>query len=174
MKAILKIIPAILLFTACRGKKEENKVYIVQKINLEDRLLNAENTKREGSAYSGKYYSAVDSINKFGIGYAYVIPDSLKNKEIMMYVSARIREKELPMEGGIAMTLSSDDQNRFWKMIKADKQIADQWIEVKDSVLLRPDKLKGNYVEFGVFAYKESGKDFLDADNIEIKYKVIN
>lgn len=174
MKQIFFITILATILTSCGSKQKEkadHSIYIYQNINLEDRIMNFDNTRKEGDAYAGRFYSGVDSTLKYGVGYATIIEDSLKKYPLIVYVSAYIRERELPIDGGIAVTLSVDQNNKFWNVIKPKTQIAGQWVLVKDSFNISPELMKGNVVEFAAFSIKDKGADNLDVDNLEIKYK---
>ncbi|MBS1635955.1 MAG: hypothetical protein JST26_08520 [Bacteroidetes bacterium] len=174
MKQLLCIAAGAVMLTACGGgsTKTSDDIIISEDINMEHRVLNFDNTRKEGGAHSGQYYSGVDVSNKYGAGYAMVIADSLKEKNMTVYVDGWMREKEAPLEGGIAVSLSTSQGTKFWKvLVPANKTEANQWVHVKDSVTINKDLLKDKFVEIGVFGYKDNGPDALDMDDLHIKYK---
>lgn len=172
-KTIVVIACASIALISCSGNKHSNDIIISEEINMEHRPLNFETTKIENDAHSGKYYSSVDSIRVFTAGYSFVIPDSLKNKNLTVYFSAWIREKEAPLQGGIILSLTTTKGNVGWNFYdKKDLAYnAGEWVLIKDSVVYPSAKINEAYAEIGVVGMKEKGKDNFDLDDLQIKYK---
>ncbi len=158
------------------GKIDNSKDELVlyNTLDMENRVLNFETTKREGNAHGGKYYSTIDSVNKFAVGYSYIIPDSLKSKNLTVYVSAWLRENEAPLEGGIVIALSNSKGIVAWRESNPPKNVpykANDWILFKDSITYSSSMFKDTFVEVGVVGIKTYGKDQFDIDDFQVKYK---
>jgi hypothetical protein len=169
---------SIMTLVSCsRGNHNSNSDLIVtQEINMEHNMMNFETTKREGTPHGGQYYSSTDSIKQYGIGYQYILDDSLKKKNITVYVSCWIREDQLPVEGGMTIGLSNADGIKNWHSftIKNKGYKAGQWEKISDSVVYTKDLLNEKFIKIGVCAFKKDGKDLLDVDDLQIKYKFSN
>ncbi len=155
------------------SKKASSDFVITSQINMEHQMLNFANTKVENNAHSGKYYSTVDSITQYGAGYSLVIADSLKDKNLMIYVKGWVREQEAPIEGIIAVAVSTPKGVVVWSGLKnkgANYQPG-TWVEINDSVNVASTLLRESFAEVSVFGFKTIGKDKLDLDDLNIKYK---
>jgi|ERR1700752_3294615 len=176
-KIILVSSVTFLLITACSKIQKADGVVFTADMNMENKALNFESTLKENGAHSGKYYSSVDSIMQYGAGYSYVLADSLKSKTLTVFVSAWVRESELPLEGEIAAAVETSKGNKAWVTFglknKSAYKVGD-WVQIKDSVQYDKSILNDPHVDVRVFAIKSKGKDMLDVDDLQIKYKFSN
>lgn len=173
-KNALKIsLIAIALVGCNRSTKQNTDIIITQEINMEHRPMNFEQSKREGKSHSGQYYSSVDSVNQFGVGYDYVLPDSLKKKNAIVYISCWVREAELPIQGEINIGLSDAKGVKKWNgfRIKEANFKANEWCYLKDSIIYTSSDLNNDYTKIGVIAIKNNGRDLFDVDDLQIKYR---
>lgn len=173
-KTALKISLLALVLMGCgRGTKQNADIIITQEINMEHRPMNFEQSKREGKSHSGQYYSSVDSVSQYGVGYDFVLPDSLKKKNVIVYISAWVREAELPIQGEINVGLSDAKGIKKWNgyKIKQPNFKANEWCFLKDSIIYSSSDLNNEYTKIGVIAIKNNGKDLFDVDDLQIKYK---
>lgn len=148
-------------------------VIINTEINLEHAELNIESTKAEGEAHSGNYFSSIDSVKQYGAGYLYSVNDSLKNKNLSIYISCWVRESALPFEGGIAVSVTNKEGSAGWKTFepKVTDYKVGTWILLKDSVFFASDIINKENTEVRIFGFKPNGKDKFDLDDLQIKYK---
>lgn len=173
MKPTLFLAASALLLAACDTAQEPvtRVVVISQEAGLDEAVLNAD-TRKNGDAHSGQYYSSIDAKQQFGMGRSLLIPDSLKGKRLVVYVSAWVREPQAPIEGGIALQLSNPQGTTSFKVFKpSDIQASGRWVQVIDSARFGAQGLKAGGAELKVFGYKDSGPDSLDIDDIQLKYK---
>ncbi len=171
---VLKIVVLGLVVTACgRSAKENNDIVITQEINMEHKCLNFDASKREGSAHTGKYYSSVDTVNQFAIGYEYELADSLKKQNLQVCVSAWIREKEVPIQGVIVVVLSTSKGTISWTPLKYKNStyVPNDWVHIQDTVSFSSSQLNDSLVRIGVVGQKINGGDALDVDDLIISYK---
>ena len=162
---------------SCSKEKKSTDVIITSEINMEHQMLNFATSKTEngfpGSAHGGRYYSSADSISQYAVGYSYVFPDSLKDRNLMVYVKAWVREQEAPIEGKIAVALSTSKGIGFWGgfTAKNTNYTPSTWVEINDSLIIASSLLKDNFVELSVFGHKTTGKDRFDLDDLNITYR---
>lgn len=171
--AINSIFLLVLVSLVSCSKKGNGDVILTSQINMEHQMLNFATTKVENNAHSGKYYSSVDSISQYGAGYSLVIADSLKDKNVMIYVKGWVREQEAPIDGRIAVAVSTTKGVAAWNELK-DKNPTYQpgtWVEINDSVNIASKLLKETFAEISVFGIKVKGKDRFDLDDLNIKYR---
>lgn len=163
----------VLNITSCSKEKKNTDVVITSEINMEHQMLNFTTSKTENNAHSGKFYSSVDSIYKYGAGYSFVIPDSLKDRNLKVYIKAWVREQESPMNGAIAVALSNSKGIAFWGTleVKNKNYTPNTWVEINDSVVIASSLLKDSFAELSIFGFKTIGKDRFDLDDLNIKYK---
>lgn len=168
----LSVISVLGLFTACT-KKTNNDTVITAQVNMEHQMLNFANTKTDVNPKSGKFCSSVDSISRFAAGYSYVIPDSLKDKNLTIYINGWVREQALPMEGTITVAISTSKGVANWSEVKVKNATAqpNTWVEIKDSLTFSSSLYKDSFAEISVFGQKFTGKDRFDLDDLDIKYK---
>jgi len=173
MKPILFLAASALLLASCDTAQlpVTRVVVLSQEAGLDDAVLNAD-TKKSGDAHSGQYYSSIDAKRQFGMGCSLLIPDSLKGKRLVVYVSGWVREPRAPIEGGIALELSNPQGTTRFKVFRpADAQVSGRWVHIMDSLRFGAQGLRAEGTELKVFGYKDGGSDSLDIDDIQLKYK---
>lgn len=173
-KLILSSVFIVSVFASCRrGDNKKNEVVIENEINMEHKQLNFDASRRENNAHSGQYYSSVDSISHFGIGYEYVLNDSLKNRNLTLYVTCWVREAQLPVEGKISIGLSNAKEIKKWNEfgVKDANYKAGEWVQLSDSITYSAGDLQDEFIKVGVVAIKSNGSDAFDVDDLKIKYK---
>lgn len=143
------------------------------KVNLEDEDIYCNQYRKLNNAHSGKYYSSIDSATLYAAGYSKIIPDSLLGYNLSVYISVWVREKFEPFEGEIGISLNAEDKLIDWKSmgVKNSSFRHDKWIQLSDSFFYSGKLLLKKNTYLKVFAMKNSGKDFFDFDDLEIKYK---
>lgn len=163
------------LLGACsKIDKSKEDLILYNTLDMESRVLNYESTMKEGGAHGGKYYSSVDSVQRFAIGYSYVIPDSLKSRTLTVYVNAWLRETVAPLQGGIAFSLSNSKGNMVWHETTPKKDFVykpNEWVHFQDSMIFKASMLNDTYTEIGIVGIKTYGADRLDIDDFQVKYK---
>ncbi|MFL5754622.1 MAG: hypothetical protein ACJ76F_14510 [Bacteroidia bacterium] len=177
MKTTIKLfltasVGASLFFSSCKDNSTPVQNIASQFINLEDEVMGFQ-TRIKGDAYSGVYYSHVDSTNAFSLGYSFYLPDSVKNTNIKVYVNAFIRCGEQNTPGTIAVTLNKADSMIVWKEIYLGNHVTvpNQWTIVTDSILLPKEITNISPLKLNVFGFYPKGKTFLDIDDMSITVK---
>lgn len=173
-KTGLIVAALVLVITSCnRGAKENTDIIISQEINMEHKYLNFEDSKREGKPHSGKYFSSVDSTKQFGVGYEYELADTLKNRNLKVYVSAWVRERDAPLQGHLILALSTSKGTVTWQALKYKNTVyvPNEWVQIKDSVSFSSNQITDSLVKIGVVAEKLNGQDGFDVDDLNVTYK---
>lgn len=115
-------------------------------------------------------YSRVDSVIQYGYGVHYTIPDSLKDCDLKLVVSGKMRETE-DVTGYIAIALHGKDSIHYWGNIMGTTHIKqnNNWAPFKDSVLIlkSANNLSSKYLK--IFPFKQVGKGYYDVDDLVVK-----
>lgn len=175
MKKTITIITIItLITTSCKknsADKNSERIFDIN-VNLEKDFINIETTRKQYNSHSGEYYSGIDSIIQYGAGYIKQIDDSLKGYNLNVAVSAWMREEQAPAEGSIGISVNKIDGTiKDWNGVKVKNPNfkPKEWIQVVDTFKYKADFLS-DVKEIKVFSIKTTGKDYLDVDDLRIKY----
>lgn len=158
---------------SCSKEKKSTDVVVTSEVNMEHQMLNFVNTKMENNAHNGRYYSSVDSISQYSAGYSLVVADSLKDRNVKVYVKGWVREQEAPIEGGITVAVSTVKGVGAWTILnyKNSSYQPGAWVEINDSVDVSSKVLMEQNAEISVFGFKTRGKDRFDVDDLSIRYR---
>jgi hypothetical protein len=172
-RTIIAII--ILPIISCsKETKKEDVILIHQKLDLENQMLNYESTLKIDGGHSSTNYSSIDSVSKYSVGYKFVLPDSVRSKDLKLYVSAWVRESIAPLDGSLAVALSNSKGILLWNTsnYKGSSYTPNTWVNIKDSIFIGRDLLlKDSYNEIRIFGTKDRGSDALNIDDIEFTCK---
>lgn len=115
-------------------------------------------------------YSRVDSAIQYGYGIAYSLPDSLKDCDLKIVFSGKMRETE-SSTGYIAVALHGKDTIYFWGGIYAKIHVPqlNTWTPFKDSLLIEKAKNTPASMLLKIFAIKQTGKGYYDVDDLQVK-----
>ena len=115
-------------------------------------------------------YSRVDSILIYGYGLSYKMPDSLRDCNLKIILSGKMRETE-SVTGNIAVALHGRDSIYFWGSLKASAYITqpNSWVQFKDSVIIEKIVNKTSSEDLRFFSTKPIGKGFFDVDDLKIE-----
>lgn len=116
-------------------------------------------------------YIRIDSVIQYGLGTDYLLPDSLKDCDLKIIASGRMRESD-NFKGCIAFNLiNNKDSMLIWTIIKSETHVRHlkSWIDFKDSIIISKDINKMSSRVFRVFPYKNGGSGTFDVDNLVIE-----
>lgn len=166
----------MLFLLACKQNVKNQYIEISQNINMDNRFLNFETTRTEGDTPQGKFYSSADSSKGFTVGYNYIVPDSLKGKNLKIYISAWVREKELPQQGDLIVALTTSKGTIAWIPVGKfnTKMVPNQWVKINDSLEFKANEIVDPKLEIGVVGTKTKGSDTFDLDDLNVKLKFYN
>ena len=118
----------------------------------------------------GNVYGRIDSISKYGFGMYYTLPDSLKDCDLKLIMSGKMRETE-NITGYIAIAVHSVDSIYFWGNLFSSQHVKEinKWIEFKDSINIPKSANTSASRTLKVFQFKEKGKGYFDLDNLNVK-----
>ncbi len=147
-------------------KKVSVKIYLTGEVNqyIPPCLVIDENNP-------SNRYIRVDSALAFGFGTDFVLPDSLKNSNLKIVVSGKMRESD-NFKGCIAISLSNiKDSAFFWGTLKSEKHLKqfNVWVPFKDSITLDKQINSSSAKTLRVFPYKNTGKGAFDVDDLVIE-----
>lgn len=177
IKTTLIAVITLSVISCSKGPKKEDVILVHEKLDLENQILNYESTLRTDGGHSSTNYSSVDSINKYSVGYKFIIPDSVRSKNLTLYLSAWVRESAVPLNGVLAVAISNSKGILLWNTssFKGGNYTPNTWVNIKDSLYVGKDLLlKDSYNEIRIFGTKDNGADALNIDDIEFTFKYKN
>ena len=163
----------IVVFSKCEAddgyefdKKLSVKIYLTGEVNqyIPPCLVIDENNP-------SNRYIRVDSVLAFGFGTEFVLPDSLKNSNLKIVASGKMRESD-NFKGCIVMSLSNTkDSTLFWGDLKSEKHVKqfNTWVPFKDSITIDKQINSSSAKTLRVFPYKNNGKGTFDIDDLVIE-----
>ena len=116
-------------------------------------------------------YSRIDSVSVYGIGVDYFLPDSIKNGNLKIVISGKIRESE-SINSSIAISLhGSADSIYYWGELYSGNYIKqlNNWVNIKDSVIIEQKANNERSKNLQIFSRKVKGKGFFDVDDLTVK-----
>ncbi len=115
-------------------------------------------------------YSRVDSIAQYGYGAGYTIPDSLKDCDLKLVISGKMRETE-NITGYIAIALHGKDSIYFWGNVFGYVHVKqlNTWTNFIDSLIIPKSSNKPSSQNIKIFPFKQTGKGYYDVDNLLVK-----
>jgi hypothetical protein len=166
------LVALSLLFTRCdSGDEFENTVKNSVNFDLSGEILQgAQNTLIIDEANPANSYIHVDSVGQYGFGMHYNLPDSLKDCNLKLVLSGKMRETE-SVTGYIAIALHGKDTMLYWGNVFGYIHIKqpNTWFDFKDSVIIPRAANLPSSLFLKVFPFKQTGKGFYDVDNLTIK-----
>lgn len=166
------LVATSFLFVRCdSGDEFENVTKSSVELNLSGEVTQmSPNTLVIDESNPSNVYSRVDSVVQYGFGTAYTIPDSLKDCNLKLVVSGKMRETE-SVTGYIAVALHGKDSIYYWGNVFGYvhiKQI-NTWTPFKDSILIAKSANKPSAQLLKIFAFKQVGKGYYDVDDLVVK-----
>lgn len=168
----VKIIIVFLLaqfFVFCDRPRNE-KVTFLEKTFID--LENASGANRiKGDAHSGSYFSRADSVNIYGVGMTYNIPDSLIEKTIRIKLNTWVRVGDKESDKKYAFSLEDGKGNSIdWVQLDFRDYVDEpnEWINVVDSVLFPGVLIDMPGMIIKMYSYNSSAKSTLDCDDLEL------
>jgi hypothetical protein len=118
----------------------------------------------------GNYYGRIDSVSQYGFGIYYTLPDSLKDCNLKLIFTGKMRETE-SRTGYLAIALHSNDSINYWGYVFSEYHVKEfnKWVDFKDSVVISKQANKISSRLLKVFQYKVAGKGYFDVDQLNIK-----
>jgi hypothetical protein len=116
-------------------------------------------------------YIRIDSVVQYGLGMDYLLPDSLKDSNLKIIVSGKMRES-INYKGCIAFNLTnSKDSVLSFIIVKSETYVKhlNTWISFKDSLSISKGVNNMTAKNLRIFPYKNSGAGTFDVDNLVIE-----
>ena len=154
---------------------------IEKKILLHNVVIDNEDTtsgapKYSDNAHGGKYYTHTDSLNPYGAGNLYNIPDSLLNKDIRVKVNIWARQGDFNDGNQMAISLEDGSNIVQWGGISFNSRINEtkKWINIVDSFTFSSSLINKSGLVIKTFPYNPGGTSYLDIDDAEVSIYVID
>ncbi len=168
--SVLIILTFIAVLISC---SETPPIVITFNDDMEKLGEQFSDTALKSPAHSGKHFYRVNETTKYASTRVFSIPDSLRDYDVTVIVSAWLRESEHPNEGKIAIQLKSQDGQVTWNefQLKGNNFQANKWLFIKDSIFISFFSYRDQPTDIVVFGFKGDGPDNLDVDDMKIEYK---
>lgn len=173
MKIVFVFLVTQLLVTCDRPRNE--KITLLEKTYIDLEAPTGAN-RIKGDAHSGNYFSRADSLNIYGIGMTYNIPDSLVEKTIRIKINTWVRLGDIVSDKKYAFSLEDGKGNCMdWVQVDFKDHIKEpnKWVNVIDSVLFPGVLIDVPGMIIKMYSYNSSVKSTLDCDDLELSiYKI--
>lgn len=161
----------VLLFARCESEFEGvSKKEVIFYLNGEVTQGQVPTLVTDENNPSNKY-SRIDSVTVYGIGVDYFLPDSLKDCNLKVVISGKIRESE-SINSSIAVSLHGNaDSIYYWGELYSGHYIKqpNNWSTFTDSLIIDQKANNQRSKNLQIFSRKFAGKGFFDVDDLIIK-----
>jgi hypothetical protein len=168
----ISLIALFSLFTQCDSADEfDNSSKNSVKFNLSGEILQSgQGLLVIDETNPANKYCRIDSITQYGFGVQYTIPDSLKDCNLKLVISGRMRETE-SITGYVAIALHGKDSIFYWGSVLSGSHVKqlNNWVSFKDSVVINKEANRPSGVELKVFPFKQIGKGYYDVDSLIVE-----
>lgn len=116
-------------------------------------------------------YIRIDSTIVFGFGFSFIIPDSLKDSDLKIIATGKMRESD-NYKGCVAITLSNaKDSTLYWETLKSENHVTEtnKWFVFRDSTMIYKQTNNLSAKTLKAFTFKNSGKGTFDVDDLVIE-----
>jgi hypothetical protein len=168
MKKLVYLASMVVLL-GC-SKKEKKSFELNLDLTGEMMQVNTQ-TVVQDEANPNNYYSKVDALVKYGYGYRFVLPDSLKEKTLKVIISADVKETEM-VTGQFVVSLNEPNMTTiFWgnKPVIGQLKELNKWKPYKDSVIISATQNPKKNSHLYVFNTKLDGSGAFYVDNFKVK-----
>lgn len=169
MKKVVYLAALTVLF-GC-AKEEKKKAFEID-LDLTGEMMQVNTqTVIQDEANANNYYSKVDSLTKYGYGYKIVLPDSLKEKNLKVIISADVKETEA-VTGEFIISINEPNMNNlYWgnRMVAAQLKDLNIWKPYKDSIIIGSNQNPKKNSHLYIFNSKFTGGGVFCVDNFKVK-----
>jgi hypothetical protein len=166
------LVASSFLFMRCdSGDEFENATKASVDLNLTGELTQfSQNVLVIDENNPSNMYSRVDSVSQYGFGTQFNLPDSLKDCNLKLVVTGKMRETE-SITGYIAIALHGKDTMHFWGNVFGYVHVKqpNTWVTFKDSVTITKAVNLPSSKFLRIFPLKQTGKGFYDVDEVMVK-----
>ncbi len=183
MKTIIKktfllattLVASAFLLTRCdSGDEFQNAAKNRITINLGGEITNLGGSQLViDESNPNNNYSRIDSINGYGYGADIILPDSLKDCDLKIIISGKIRES-IAANSTIAVSLHGlADSIYYWGELGSGVYIhqMNSWVTMKDSLIIDRTKNNARSKRIKIFSRKTNGKGYFDVDDLIVEFK---
>jgi hypothetical protein len=169
----MAVLGTVVLMTSCDGP-EPPAFRQVTAIDLEygHGLFNYQTVIEGTDAHSGKRFARLEPGTNFGLGYAYLIPDSLKGKVLSVNITAWTRTGDLSNTCDLAVTCTSNDSITLWSGCNAKEFMKNpnEWSQVVRSIIVSREVTAKPNSYINVMMHNVDAKSYFDMDDLKIEY----
>lgn len=173
--AIVFAVAIAQMFTFCAPPRVTEKKILLHKVVIDNEDTTSGYTKYFDNPHSGKYYTHTDSLNGYGPGNAFNIPDSVLNKDIRVKINIWVRQGDFNEQNQMAISLEEGTNIIQWAGISTKNYVkeARKWININDSITFPGNLINKSGLVIKVFPYNPEATSYMDVDDAEILiYKV--
>lgn len=167
------IVTQILVF--CAQPNTIEKRVLLHKVLIDNEDTSAGSPKYTENPHSGKFFSHTDTLNVYGSGNLFQIPDSVLNNDIRVKVNMWVRQGDFNEQNQMAISLEDASGIIQWASISTKKYVKEtkKWINVIDSVLFPAKMINKSGLVIKTFSYNPETTSYFDVDDAEVCiYKV--
>jgi hypothetical protein len=161
---------------SCSSPTEVEKTTLIHKISISNEDTTDGSQKYTVDPHSGKFCAHTDSLEHYGSGVVFTIPDSLIQKSIRVKVNTWIKQSASSPKNQYAVSLEAPDRTIIqWNGIVTDRHVSEfnKWVNLNDSITIPADLINKSGLNLRMFPYNPEGKTSMDIDDTEISiYKV--
>lgn len=167
---ILIISISLQIISSCSPPETIEKKTLLHKVVLDNEDTIASAPRYNDNAHGGKYYSHTDSLNPYGAGNLYSIPDSLLNNDIRVNINIWARQGDFNDGNQMAISLEEGSNIIQWGGISFTNHINEtkKWINVVDSFTFPASLINKKGLVIKVFPYNPGGTSYMDVDDAEV------
>jgi hypothetical protein len=176
IRAVLFILTVFSLFFCFTSCQENSKEILIEKVSLNsEQEITGLSTRTKGGAHSGQYFSRMNKDSKFGIGYAFYVADSIKNKNIKVILEGWGRISAPQSKASIVITTNHNDSLLKWNPLWLNYNMVEPntWCYFKDSMVVPKPPWGISLTSIKVFGYLgESASESFDLDDLSVTFKI--
>lgn len=167
-----KLVYAAALAVLFGCAKEEKQKGFEINLDLTGEIVQVNSqTVIQDETNSNNYYSKVDSLSKYGFGYKIVLPDSLKEQNLKIVISAEVKETE-SITGEFIISINEPNMsNIYWgnRVVSGQLKDLNTWRSFKDSITINSTQNPKKNSSLYIFNSKFSGGGAFCVDNFKVK-----
>ena len=165
-------VAALPFFTACEGAGESASGFRhIEIVDPDHGLMNSQTFIEGADGHTGRRFSRADSINPFGMGYSYLIPDSMIGKAITVSVDAWVRSGDLSHGCELVVSCVTKDSLTLWQVcgVRDFLKNPNEWTNVTKSIDI-PANISKSSTYINVLTHNAEPRSYIDIDDLKIEY----
>lgn len=167
----MAVLGTIILMTSC-SSTEVAPFRQVTNIDLDHGIFNYQTVIEGTDAHSGKKFARVDSASSFGLGYSYLIPDSLRGKVISVTIDAWTRTGDMSNNLDVVVSCTTNDSIALWTGCNAKEFMKNpnEWSNMVRNIIIPATITSAPNTYINVMMHNIDAKSYFDMDDLKIEY----